>query len=200
MKQTKIYWLATPGILGLVVVFGGALLLQKPYTFRGALIEPPAPAADFELRDAPGNSFRLSDQKGKIVLLFFGYTSCPDVCPTTLADYKQIHKRLGDGAKQVEFVMITVDPERDTPEKVAQYVDYFNPNFMGLSGDAKELQAIYEAYGVFVEKEDSGSSAGYLVSHNPSIFVIDQEGNLRLTFPFGMTAEDMAGDIRHLLN
>jgi protein SCO1/2 len=132
-------------------------------------------------------------------LLYFGYTSCPDVCPATLANYRQIHEQLSDRANQVKFVMITVDPERDTPEKVARYVTAFNPAFVGLSGSMEELKSIWDAYGIFVEKEDSGSAVGYLVSHTSRIFVIDQDGNLGLTFPFGLTAEDMASDIRHLL-
>jgi protein SCO1/2 len=200
MKQSsKIYWWAIPIIIGLVVVLASAFLFQKPYTFHGSRFEPPLPASDFELRQVDGKPFRLSDQKGKIVLLYFGYTSCPDVCPATLANYKQIHEQLGDKADQVEFVMVTVDPERDTPEKIARYVSAFNPAFVGLSGNLDELKSIWGAYGVYVEKEDSGSAAGYLVSHTSQIFVIDQDGNLGLTFPFGMTADDMAEDIRHLL-
>ncbi|MEJ2266865.1 MAG: SCO family protein [Anaerolineales bacterium] len=200
MKQSsKIYWWAIPIIIGLVVVLASALLFQKPYTFHGSRFEPPLPASDFELRQVDGRPFHLSDQKGKIVLLYFGYTSCPDVCPASLANYQQIHEQLGDKADEVEFVMVTVDPERDTPEKIARYVSAFNPAFVGLSGSADELKSIWGAYGVYVEKEDSGSSAGYLVSHTSHIFVIDQDGNLALTFPFGMTAEDMAGDIQHLL-
>jgi protein SCO1/2 len=197
--SSKIYWLTIPIIIGLVVVLASAFLFWKPYTFRGSRIDPPMPASDFELQQVDGEPFRLSDQKGKLVLLYFGYTSCPDVCPATLANYRQIHEQLSDRANQVKFVMITVDPERDTPEKVARYVTAFNPAFVGLSGSMEELKSIWDAYGIFVEKEDSGSAVGYLVSHTSRIFVIDQDGNLGLTFPFGLTAEDMASDIRHLL-
>lgn len=185
--------------VGMGIVYLGTLIFQAPYTYQGSLIDPPAPAADFTLQDPEGQPFTLSEQRGKVVLIFFGYTSCPDVCPTTLVDFKQIQARLGDAASDVEFVLITVDPERDTPEKIGQYVTTFHPDFIGLTGSQAALDAVYAGYGVFVEKENVGSSAGYLVSHTSRVYVIDQDGNLRLTFPFGMAAEAMAEDITHLL-
>jgi protein SCO1/2 len=163
------------------------------------LIDPPIPVDDFTLQRPDGQSFTLSDQQGKVVLIFFGYTSCPDVCPTTLADFKQIRARLGDAAGNVQFVFITVDPERDTPERIGQYVTTFHPAFIGLTGSQAELESVYAGFGVFVEKEDTGSSAGYLVSHTSRVYVIDQDGKLSLTFPFGMEAEAMAEDIAHLV-
>jgi protein SCO1/2 len=183
----------------LVVILIAAFILKKPYTFHGTLIDPPLPVTDFTLQTANGESFRLSEQKGKIILLFFGYTSCPDVCPTTLATFKQVHERLGEKAQKIRFVMITADPERDTPEKVTSYVAQFNPAFIGLSGSLADLDAIWKELGVFVEKQDSGSAAGYLVSHTASVYVIDQNGNLLMMLPYGTSAIDMADDLTQLL-
>ena len=172
---------------------------RRPYSFHGTVITPPLPVTDFSLQTANNEKFRLSDQKGKIVLLFFGYTSCPDVCPTTLATFKQVYERLGDDAQKIKFVMITADPERDTPDKVAEYAARFNPEFIGLSGDITKREAIWKELGVFVEKQDSGSAAGYLVSHTSSVYVLDQSGDLIMTFPYGTSATDMVNDLTQLL-
>jgi len=175
------------------------LVFRRPYAFHGTVINPPLPVTDFALQTANEEVFRLSDQKGKIVLLFFGYTSCPDVCPVTLATFKQVYERLGEDAQKVRFVMITADPERDTPEIVSAYTARLNPDFIGLSGDITELEVIWKELGVFVEKQDSGSAAGYLVSHTASVYVINQNGELFMTFPYGTGVTELADDIRQTL-
>lgn len=184
-------------LLGLAILL--VVVFEKPYTFKGTVIEPPLPVGDFLLQTANNESFRLSDQNEKITLLFFGYTSCPDVCPTTLAEFKQLHQKLGDDAQSVQFVMITADPERDKPDKVAEYVTFFNPAFIGLSGERSELEKVWKQFSVFVEKQETNSAAGYLVSHTASVFVLDENSNLRMTFPYGTSASDMANDIMQLL-
>lgn len=181
------------------VAFVAEFVFGRPYTFHGTVIEPPLPVEDFTLQTAKGESFRLSNERGKIILLFFGYTSCPDVCPITLGTFKQVYDRLGDDAQKVRFVMVTADPDRDTPEKVAAYVARFNPEFIGLSGNRSDLEPVWKQLGVFVEKQDPGSAAGYLVSHTASVYVIDPNGNLLMTLPYGTTAIDMANDITQLL-
>ena len=113
-------------IAGIFVVAMVAMVLfsqsaGNEYHFQGSRIDPPIAAPDFTLTQANGEEFQLSEQRGKVVLIFFGYTFCPDVCPTTLAEYKVIHEELGEAAEQVEFVYITVDPERDTPEVIDRY-------------------------------------------------------------------------------
>lgn len=195
VSYTPLYILMT--ILAAALVTG--IIISKPYTFHGTVIEPPLPVTDFALQTANGKTFRLSDARGKIVLLFFGYTSCPDVCPTTLAIFRQVHERLGEDAQQFAFMMITADPDRDTPEKVAAYVARFNPEFIGLSGNLSDLEPIWKQLGVFVEKQDSGSAAGYLVSHTSSIYVLDPNGGLLMTFPYGTAEIDMANDLTQLL-
>ncbi len=175
------------------------VVFRRPYPFHGTVINPPLPVTDFTLQTANNEVFRLSDQKGKIVLLFFGYTSCPDVCPVTLATFKQVYDTLGENSQKVRFVMITADPDRDTPEKVAEYVMRFNSEFIGLSGNRSALEPLWKQLGVFVEKQDSGSAAGYLVSHTSSVYVLDPNGSLLMTFPYGTTEIDMANDLAQLL-
>ena len=119
------------------VVIGLTMLVEvvfrKPYSFHGTIINPPLPVTDFTLQTSNEEVFRLSDQKGKIILLFFGYTSCPDVCPVTLATFKQVNDNLGEDAQKVRFVMITADPDRDTPDKVAEYAVYERQSFFAKS-------------------------------------------------------------------
>jgi len=175
------------------------VVFRRPYSFHGTTISPPLPVTDFALQTANEEVFRLSEQKGKLILLFFGYTSCPDVCPVTLATFKQVYDDLGADAQLARFVMITADPDRDTPERVAEYAAQFNPEFIGLSGDLVVLEQIWKELGVFVEKQESNSAAGYLVSHTASVYVLDQQGGLFMTFPYGTNATEIADDIRQIL-
>ncbi|MEO7840768.1 MAG: SCO family protein [Anaerolineales bacterium] len=198
--NTKISYIplyVVSALLGIAVFL--VFVFEKPYTFSGTVIEPPLPVEDFLLQTANNESFRLSGQNGKITLLFFGYTSCPDVCPTTLAEFKQVYQKLGDDAQSVQFVMITADPERDKADRVTEYVSFFNPAFIGLSGERSDLEKVWKQFSVFVEKQETNSAAGYLVSHTASVFVLDQNSNLRMTFPYGTSANDMTNDIIQLL-
>jgi protein SCO1 len=182
------------------VVAAGVILFAKPASFRGTTYAKPYPVApDFTLTRADGTQFRLSEMHGKIVALFFGYTSCPDVCPTTLAELKQALEKLGNKADQVQVLFVTVDPQRDTPERVQEYVDHFNPDFVGLSGSESDLAKVWNDYGVFVEIVDGVSAAGYLVNHTARVTLIDQQGNLRVSFPFETPVEDVAHDLNLLL-
>ena len=196
-KNPYFVLLIVTAVIGLTMLV--ELVFRKPYSFHGTVINPPLPVTDFSLQTANEEVFRLSEQKGKIVLLFFGYTSCPDVCPVTLATFKQVNDNLGEDAQKVRFVMITADPDRDTPDKVAEYAARFNPEFIGLSGDMTALASIWKELGVFVEKQESGSAAGYLVSHTASVYVLNQSGSLFMTFPYGTTATEIADDIRQIL-
>ena len=197
--KTKYGFLGIGIVLGLALMLVGWKVLAQPYTYQGSLIDPPVPAADFQLNNQHGDTFHLSEQRGKVVLIFFGYTHCPDVCPVALSEFKQVKKQLGDLADQVEFVFITVDPERDTAEVLGQYLANFDPTFIGLSGTPDELEPVYKSYGVYHEKTDTGSAAGYLVDHTARMYVIDAQGNWRLTYPFGMEVEKQVEDLVHLL-
>ena len=189
-------YLAT-AIIALAIL--AELVFGRSYSFHGTVIDPPLPLSEISLQTAGGESWRLSEQKGKIVLLFFGYTNCPDVCPITLGTFKQVNERLGEEAQNVKFVMITADPERDTPDKVASYAARFNAEFIGLGGSINDLQSIWKELGVFVEKQESTSAAGYLVSHTASVYVLDKNGSLIMTLPYGTSAIDIANDVSELL-
>lgn len=159
-----------------------------------------ADAQQVALTDQDGNPFRMSELQGKITMLFFGYANCPDVCPATLATWKQVENKLGDQAEQVSFVFVTVDPERDTPERLKKHVRLFSDNFIALTGNYDELLPIYQAYNVYHERaEESDSAAGYLVSHTASSFLLDKEGTSQTRFKFGTTTDEMVEAVRGYL-
>jgi protein SCO1/2 len=186
-------------LVGIVAV--GVLFFGKPETFHGTTyVEPYPRATEFSLPRGDGGSFQLSSMRGKIVLLFFGYTSCPDVCPTTLAELNQALGKLSkDESSRVRVVFVTVDPGRDTPERVQTYVDHFNPDFIGLSGTEDELSKIWKEYGVTREIVDSTSVAGYLVNHTARVTLIDGNGNLRVSYSFDTPVNDIVHDLELVL-
>lgn len=185
-----------------IALWGGVACsaVSPPETpqLRGAILLTPVPAPDFVLPNAAGDTVRLSDFHGKIVLLYFGYTFCPDVCPTTLFDLSQIQQQLDNQAEQIQVVMVTVDPQRDTAEVLSQYVKSFHETFIGLSGTPEEIAAAAAAYGVVYEPEDTGDNF-YFVAHTASVFLIDQQGVFRLMYPFGMSKADIISDLKILL-
>ncbi|MCE9647904.1 MAG: SCO family protein [Chloroflexi bacterium] len=177
-----------------------ALVFSGSGSFRGTAYGEPYPVAPpIELVRSNGERFRLSDQKGKINLLFFGYTSCPDVCPTTLAELNQVLTSLGNKTDLVQVLFVSVDPERDTPEKIQQYVNHFNSKFVGLSGSMDVLQGIWNDYGIYREEVQGDSAAGYTVNHTARVYLIDMDGNLRLSYGFETPVEDIVNDVRLLL-
>lgn len=172
----------------------------RPYTFQGSLIDPPVKAPQFKLSEVNGEQFQLSDLDGQVVIMFFGYTSCPDVCPVTLTDFLQIRSKLGDKADKVSFVFITVDPERDTAERMKKYLTNFDPEIIGLTGERSELEAVWAKYGVYAAKVEGGSGENYLMDHSSRIYVIDPQGNLLLTYLFGTDYQVIAEDVRYLVS
>lgn len=173
---------------------------QAMSPYHGAMFEPVVAAPNITLTNHHEQPFQLHDQKGNAVVLFFGFTSCPDVCPATLAHFKQVKRHLGDDADHVKFIMVSVDPERDTPERMAQYIEAFDPDFIGLTGSMEEAQAAWNVYDVRPRKVELPDSAlGYTVEHPASAYVIDAQGNLRLMHFFGMPADAVAEDIQRIL-
>jgi protein SCO1/2 len=150
-----------------------------------------------ELTDQTGRPRRLEDWRGKVVVLFFGFTHCPDVCPTTLADLSQVMKQLGPDAERVQVLFVTVDPERDTPEVLGKYVGAFDPRFLGLYGDAAATQRAAREFKVFFEKRKSAD--GYSVDHSGQTYVIDPQGRLRLFVRPERLGADLPDDLRTLL-
>jgi protein SCO1/2 len=161
----------------------------------------PRTAADFVLKTSHGSEFRLSQYRGKVVLLDFGYTFCPDICPTTLAELAQVRAQLGEAAKQVQVVFITVDPERDSPERLRSYTEAFDPTFIGLTGSAEQLAEVRQAYDVVAEKQVvPGTTAVYLIAHSAYLYLIDPDGRLQQRFPFGTSMiKDITEAIQTLL-
>jgi protein SCO1/2 len=174
---------------------------KDEYEFKGGVLLPESAAPAFQLTDQYGQPWSMEEQTGKVVLLYFGYTTCPDACPTTLSDWIEIKRLLGDQAEKVEFVMVTVDPERDTVEKLNEYMAFFDPEFRGLTGDPETLANINMEYGIMAVREEFPDSATkYLMNHTTSFWVVDTEGTLRLSFAHGTDPEIVAEDVRHLLD
>lgn len=198
MKRTL--WVGLASLLFVTLAALAVFWFGKPASFRGTSYGEPYPVApSFALTRSNGESFRLSDQRGKIVLLFFGYTSCPDVCPTTMAEMKLVMDALGDSASSVQVVFISVDPERDAPEKIQKYAEHFHPTFIGLTGSTENLQPVWDAYGVYRAVNETDSAFGYIVDHTARVTLVDAEGNLRLSYGFQTPVADIVHDIKLLL-
>lgn len=190
----------------LVMAAGLTLMLllvsgcRETLSLRGLVFDPPKQAPDFTLADHTGKPFTLADQRGKVVLLYFGFASCPDVCPSTLSDLARVKRELGRDGSQVQVALITVDPNRDTPQILADYVTVFDPSFVGLHGSEEQIQQLMKKYGVTAARKDlPGSALGYTIDHSAFVYVIDQSGRWREQFPFGATAADIANDVRQLI-
>jgi len=164
------------------------------------VLEPPKQLIDWELPSNSGTNVKLSDLRGKPVLMFFGYTHCPDYCPTTLGEFKQIKKQLGDAGDDVAYVFVSVDGERDTPEVLDRYVKTFDLAFIGLQGTSDTLQPIAKDYGLYAKKNTEVETAGgYLVDHTVATYLVDKQGQLRVLYPFGVQPETIATDVETML-
>lgn len=197
--DSLVRWLAAMAVAALIAPGGiGWLAGKQEYVFHGITTENPA-AAEFALTAQDGSRVRLSDFRGKMVLLYFGYTHCPGICPTTLAEINQSLKALGSAGTRVQVMMVSVDPERDTPARLGVYMAHFNPTFLGLTGAPQEVSAVAAKYGIYSKKTEQTARGDYLVDHTSMVIVIDAAGRIRLLFPFGTTVEDMTSDLSHLL-
>jgi len=151
------------------------------------------------LTDHTGKLRSMNDFKGKVVVLFFGYTHCPDVCPTTMSDLKQTMKLLGDKADDVQVLFVTVDPERDTQEVLAQFVPGFDSRFIGLRGTVEEVAANLSEYKVYAAKVSEPGKSGYTMDHSAGLYVFDKTGAPRIYLGYGEKPENIAHDLRLLL-
>ena len=177
-----------------------------------AACDKPGKAPEFALTNITGASFgkelnlpdhngkmrSLGDFKGKVVMVFFGFTHCPDACPTTLVEMSQVLRELGAQADKVQVLFVTVDPERDTPAVLSQYVASFHPSFLALSGDLEATTRVAKEFKVFFQKQPS-KSGGYSVDHSAGIYIYDPQGRLRLFAPFGKGGAPILHDVRLLL-
>ncbi len=171
---------------------------SKP-PFHGTDITGADYARGFALTDHTGQSRTLADYRGKAVSIFFGYTQCPDVCPTTLSTMAEVMQQLGGEADRLQVLFVTVDPERDTPALLAEYVPLFDPRFVGLYGDAGTTARVAKDFRVFYRKAGDTSGSTYTVDHSAGTYVFDPEGRLRLYFKHGEQADRIAADVRRLL-
>lgn len=163
-------------------------------------INPPRTPPEFNLINTHNQPASLSQFNGKYVLLAFGYTHCPDVCPLTLAEFKAIKKALGTDADQLEFVLVAVDPARDTPERIAEYLSKFDPEFIGLTSDLDTLTQLIGAFdGVFTINDYAGLVENYTVEHTASKFLLDANGNWIRKYTYGMASKTIADDIQTIL-
>jgi protein SCO1 len=171
-------------------------------SFNGVVLDPAEPAPALQLSDSTGAQFDLAQERGRVALIFFGYTHCPDVCPTTLVDWRKAADSLGEERRrQVDFVFVSVDPERDSPAAAQRYAAQFHPTFRGLTGTRSDIDALLRAWklAAFRDGVPSDTATVYTVSHPSQVFVVDREGRLRLMHRPGLTPAQIAHDIRELL-
>lgn len=155
---------------------------------------------DFSLIDPQGQPRQLADFRGKAVVLFFGYTQCPDVCPTTLASMREVMKLLGEDAGRVQVLFVTLDPARDTPQMLGQYVPMFHPSFLGLWGDEQTTLALAREFRVFFARQNGSTPDTYSIDHSTGSYAFDPQGRLRLLLRHGEAPEKLAADLKLLLN
>jgi protein SCO1/2 len=185
--------------LSLLLAVCCTLLSGTAFAFKGVDVTGQGYDGDFRLLGSDGRPRTQADFAGKIAVITFGFTRCPDVCPTSLAALAAALDALGEDRKRVQGVLITVDPERDTPALLAKYVTAFDPSFLGLVGDAAATRQAARAFKVFYQKVPI-SRGDYTMDHSTGYYVIDRQGRTRLMFRYGQPAADMAYDIRLLLN
>lgn len=167
---------------------------------NGTLLEPPRELSDFVLPSQDGTPIQLSDLRGSYVMLFFGYTHCPDICPTTLSDFVLVKRAMGAASSQVRFVFISVDGERDTPPVLRRFLKAFDPTFIGLQGDNATLGRISKEYGLYFKKEQvAATSEPYLVTHSASAYLLDRQGRMRMVYGFGTPPKVIAADIGDMI-
>jgi protein SCO1/2 len=179
------------GILVVLIAVTAFLYFNSSPSLKGGVITPPWPAPEINLTDHNGQPFIMTSQRGKVVLMYFGYVNCPDECPLTMAHLKLALDSLGVRAKDVQVVMVSTDPARDTPQALKDFMGHFDPSFLGLTGTPEELQKAWSDYGVHVENGGE--------THSTFIYVVDPAGNIRETFLPDSEPGDIAGDVELLL-
>jgi len=192
--------LITAGMLALALLSAGCdKLASKPAAFQNTDLTGLDYAKGFSLTDHNGKARTLADFRGKVVVLFFGYTQCPDVCPTTMAEMAAVMKELGPAADDVQVLFVTLDPERDTQELLASYVPAFDKRFLGLRGTPEQTAKTAKEFKVFVAKVEGREEGSYTVDHTAGSYVFDKEGRVRLFLRHGNGPAPIVHDLRQLL-
>lgn len=174
-------------------------LTASTLDLNGSDISGTGLGTDLSLPDATGTLRTLDSYKGKVTLVFFGFTQCPDVCPTAMAELAHTLELLGDDAKQVQVIMISVDPERDNPEMLRDYVTAFHPDFIGLSGTPEQLHTTAKSFKAFYAKVAGATPEQYSMDHSSSFYVFDKNGDVRILIGGNAPADEIAQDLRQLL-
>ena len=191
-------------LLCMMLLFAATANAANDATLKAGVFSPPRKAPDFSLGGSDGSELNLSRYRGKIVVLAFGFTSCVDVCPVTLAVLAQARKKLGAAGKDIQIVYVTVDPERDDAKRMREYLTAFDATFVGATGTAKQLAPVYKEYGIIANKVASKnakkpSADSYSIAHSSYTYLIDRDGVLRALMPYGHDADDYVHDFRILL-
>jgi protein SCO1/2 len=188
-------------ILSLLLLSAGAAWARQPssQTFRGGVFDPPRPAPAFALPASSGAPVRLADYRGKVVVLEFGFSHCAAVCPVSLAALAQAKQQLGVRGKDVQVLFITVDPARDTPERLRTYLAQFDPGFVGITGTEAQIAQLLKDYGISAARQPVKGTIDYSMSHSSYLYFIDRQGRQRAMMPFGRPAADIAHDLAILL-
>lgn len=199
LLRSPMLWLGGGLAIGLAVVAGLVWLNPNTHVF-GGVVQPEAEVvADVSLKTRGDVAVSLSEFRGKYALVSFGYTFCPDVCPTTLAMLTRLKEILGEDRERVVVAFVSIDPERDTPDRTADYVAGFDPTFVGLSGTPEQIAAAAAVFHVtYSRQETADSAAGYLMNHTAFVYLVDPEGRWRITYPYGVEAADIAQDLKVL--
>ncbi|NTV71929.1 MAG: SCO family protein [Azonexaceae bacterium] len=172
---------------------------RPPVTFRNTDLTGATFGRQLTLVDHLGQQRSLTDFQGKATVVFFGYTSCPDICPTMLARLSDVMKTLGGDAERVQVLFVTVDPERDSADRLKDFVPWFNPTFLGLRGDAEQIKAATQEFRVFAARKPVEGELGYVIDHSTGAYVFDPAGRLRLYVKDTSSVDDITADIRLLL-
>lgn len=186
-------------VIAIISFLSACNVTNSPEKFSATDISGADFGQTLNLIDHTGKPRSLADFKGKVIALFFGYTHCPDVCPTTMADLKQTMKLLGTDANEFQVLFVTVDPERDTQAVLAQYVPAFDKHFIGLYGDKAATETAVKDFKIFTAKVENKGSSGYTIDHSAGIYIFDKSGKIRLYVDYGEKPEAIAQDVKKLL-
>jgi protein SCO1/2 len=191
-----VVWVVLVALVGVAVAF----VLFRPHTYAGSVLQAPVPAESLDgLVFSDGRPADLAAFSGDVVLVYFGYTNCPDICPTTLARAAEAKRLMGSSGDDLQVLMVSVDPERDTQEALAQYMAFFDDSFLGVTGPVEALDRVATLYGIYVKRNEGTAESGYTVDHTGTLMAIDPDGYLRVIYPNDVSADALASDLRALL-
>ena len=188
---------AATALLALQLTTGGPF---GPPRYHGTAFQQPRPVPSVTLTAHTGRPVSLQDLRGRVLLIYFGYTSCPDACPATMATLAAAVAELRPAQRdKVQVILISVDPRRDTPDVLAEYLSHFSPTFMGITGSREALEEVIAPFGVYFADGEHLDGGDHLVDHTARVFAVDKEAKLRLVYPFAAPSHEIAADLRHLI-